>query len=71
MNGFRETVPNMLWRLPGRPYTAIVAAQAGFDALTWHELDKPKGITGLIVDNRLLQPTNQTLGGKNERIRFQ
>ena len=67
MNGFRETVPNMLWRLPGRPYTAIVAAPSGFDALTWREPNKPTNIDRLIVDKEILLPTNYTLGGKYER----
>lgn len=69
MNGFRETVPNMLWRLPGRPYTAIVAAPLGFDALTWYEPDRPQNIDGLIINQNMLRPTNQTFGGGYERYR--
>lgn len=64
MNGFAETVPNMLWRLPSRPYTAIVAAPYGFDALTWTSAEKgPEPINGIILENKTLKPTNYTLGG--------
>ena len=70
MNGFTETVPNMLWRLPGRPYTAIVAAPCGFDALTWTSAEKgPEPVNGLIIDNKIVKPTNYTLGGINDERR--
>ena len=62
MNGLSETVPNILWRLPNRPYTAIVTAPSGFDALAWFEPDKPKRIAGLSVDQKMLLPTNYTFG---------
>lgn len=64
MNGFKHTVPNMLWRLPNRPYTAIVVAHSGFDALTWHEPNKPQSIVGLLIDQKVLSPTNFTFGVK-------
>lgn len=70
MSGFRETVPNMLWRLPERPYTAIVVAPSGFDALTWYEPNKPQPLEGLLIDTDLLSPTNQTLGGDHGKIRY-
>lgn len=66
MNGFAETVPNMLWRLPNRPYSAIVAAHSGFDALTWPvSFTEPESISALIVNNEISKPTNYTLGGMN------
>ena len=33
--GLLETVPHMRWRLPQRPYVAVVVAATGFDALAW------------------------------------
>lgn len=64
--GFEETVPHMWWRLPNRPYAAIVAAFDGFDALIWHEdPHKPENVTGLRVEGQILKPTNRTLGGFN------
>jgi hypothetical protein len=61
-DGLRETVPHMWWRLPKRPYLAIVVARTGFDALLW--LDNPtipQALGGLLAGDRLLRPTNQSL----------
>jgi len=69
MTGLSETVPNMLWRLPNRPYTAIVVAPTGFDALIWSEPGKADGIECLIVDQKKLTPTNYTIGELDERSR--
>ena len=66
MMGFKETVPHMWWRLPGRPYAAIVAAYNGFDALIWHENPhQPENVTSLRVADKVFKPTNRTLGEKN------
>ncbi|PMS29880.1 hypothetical protein B0G57_14114 [Trinickia symbiotica] len=61
MEGLAETVPHMLWRLPKRPYAAIVVAPSGFDALVWtdsphrsHALDR------VFAGDRILTPTNHT-----------
>jgi len=62
--GLRETVPHMWWRLPKRPYIAIVVAPSGFDALVW--LDNPKvpnKLDGILAGERLIQPTNHSLEG--------
>ena len=64
MNGFGETVPHMWWRLPGRPYAAIVVAPNGFDSLVWQESPHtPESLTALRVDGKTLLPTGMTLGG--------
>ena len=66
MSGFKETVPHMWWRLPGRPYAAIVVAPRGFDSLVWwKDPHSPGCLTALRVDGEILQPTNITLGGKD------
>jgi hypothetical protein len=62
--GLQETVPHMWWRLPKRPYLAIVMAISGFDALVWlHNPTIPQPLDGLVAGNRLLRPTNQSLKG--------
>jgi len=64
MAGFEETVPHMWWRLPGRPYAAIVTAPNGFDALIWSKDPRtPECVTALRVGGRTLTPTGKTLGG--------
>ena len=63
-NGLRETVPHMWWRLKKRPYLAIVVANSGFDALVWLDNPKvPRPLDGLLVDGKLLEPTNNSLRG--------
>jgi hypothetical protein len=65
MNGFDETVPHMWWRLPGRPYAAIVVSPCGFDSLVWQKSPElPECLTALRVGCDLLKPTCMTLGGK-------
>lgn len=42
LRGLADAVPQLLWRLPGRPYTALVFGAADVDALTWHAADEPQ-----------------------------
>lgn len=66
MQGFEETVPHMWWRLPGRPYSAIVVAPNGFDSLVWMKSPHiPECLTALRVDGEILRPTGMTLGGSH------
>ena len=66
MNGFKETVSHMWWRLPDRPYAAIVVTPSGFDSLIWlKDPFIPECLTALRVDGEILLPTNMTLGGKH------
>ncbi|WP_019602823.1 hypothetical protein [Teredinibacter turnerae] len=66
MNGFEETVPHMWWRLPGRPYAAIVVSPRGFDSLVWQkDPNSPECLSALRVDKKVLKPTGMTLGGKH------
>ena len=61
--GLNETVPHMWWRLPRRPYIAIVVARSGFDALLWLDNPKtPQPLGCLLAGDRLLRPTNYSLG---------
>ena len=66
MNGFEETVPHIWWRLPERPYAAIVVAPCGFDSLVWlNAPHSPECLTALRVDGQILHPTKITLGGNH------
>lgn len=61
--GLRDTVPNILWRLKGRPYIAMVAAQSGFDALVWlRTADEAEPLSGVVSEGRMLKPTNISIG---------
>lgn len=35
INGFKEFVPHVRWRLKRRPYSAIVVSHGGFDGFVW------------------------------------
>jgi hypothetical protein len=62
--GLQETVPHMWWRLNKRPYLALVVTNSGFDALLWLDDAKiPRALDGLQVGERMLTPTNFSLGG--------
>ncbi len=50
--------------LKKRPYLAIVVARSGFDALVWLDNPKrPQQLDGILAGDRLLRPTNKSLGG--------
>lgn len=62
--GLRETVPHMKWRLPRRPYLAMVFADGSFDALVWFpEALAPAKLSALQLDDKELLPTNLSLRG--------
>lgn len=62
--GLRDTVPYMWWRLKKRPYFAIVVATDGFDALAWvTNPNVPQPLTAISAGDRLVHPTNNSLGG--------
>lgn len=62
--GLRETVPHMWWRLKKKPYLALVMTASGFDALVWIDNARtPTALDGLLTGDRLLKPTNYSLGG--------
>lgn len=60
--GLAEVVPHVMWRLPDRPYVALVVAPEGFDALVWHERGAPPATVDELLDaERSLRPTGYTL----------
>ena len=70
MEGLAETVPHMLWRLPKRPYVAIVVAPGGLDALVWTDgPHRPRALDRVVAGNQMLTPTNHTLRALHGRRR--
>ena len=62
LSGFETFVPYVNWRLPGRPYVAIVHAVDSFDALVWEQASAtPQTLDGIAVDGRRHVPTGHTL----------
>lgn len=61
LDGFKEFVPYVWWRLKGKPYIAIVQGKQDYDALVWLENPtSPKKIGGIITDSIVITPTNRT-----------
>jgi hypothetical protein len=61
LDGLRDLGPHMTWRLPGRPYTALVLGPDSFDALQWHPNGEVTTIDALIVDGEHLRPTGLSI----------
>ena len=58
LDGLDEVVPQMLWRLRGRPYAAIVLGADDIDALSWSHRGQPPTAPSIIVLGDLtLTPT--------------
>ena len=71
--GLAEIGPHMSWRLPGRPYVALVFGQDAFDSLYWEGPERtPRGPVDLIVSGHLLRASRQSAnswGRTNGQIR--
>jgi hypothetical protein len=62
IEGLREFVPHVRWRLQHRPYIAIVVGLSSFDALVWcDDHQTPTPLCHLDVEGKALQPTGLTL----------
>lgn len=60
--GFKDFVPHIMWRLDDRPYLAIVMNETSYDGLVWmKDPQTPQQLSGIIVGNRILEPTNLSL----------
>lgn len=60
--GLREVAPHVTWRLPGRPYVALVFGSKAFDGLFWSSPEPaPTGAVDLVVDGCLLPGTGESL----------
>lgn len=61
LEGFKEFVPHVWWRLNKKPYAAIVFSKSDFDAFIW--VDNPQQhnrLTRIDVDGQHLYPTGLT-----------
>ncbi len=59
--GLHELVPHVLWRLPGRPYVALVIAPDAFDGLVWTARHRPpERLAALRIGDRDLLPTGRS-----------
>lgn len=59
--GLAQVVPHVMFRLPNRPYAAIVVAPAGFDALIWTVPGgRSRTIDALLVGGKRMTPTGYT-----------
>jgi hypothetical protein len=61
LDGLQQLGPHMTWRLPGRPYTALVLGQDSFDALQWHPDGRVTTIDALVTDGEPTAPTGISL----------
>lgn len=61
LSGLRQWAPNVLWRLGGRPYAALVVAGSSIDGLVWTERDAvPVGPAVVERSGRSLLPTGRS-----------
>jgi Prokaryotic homologs of the JAB domain len=68
IKGFYETVPNMMWRLKGAPYAALVFAEGSFDALVWSERGcYPTSALQILTGQKTYEPTQLTYGRRHAR----
>lgn len=68
LSGLDETVPHIWWRLQERPYLALVFTDTAFDALLWWDSpNAPEALSGIMIDDELLAPTNLTLQYESTR----
>ncbi len=67
LQGLREFVPHVMWRLKGKPYAAVVVGRSGFDALVWQVASRPETLAELRVGRSVLKPTGLTLRRRDSR----
>jgi hypothetical protein len=60
IEGLRDFVPHVRWRLKNKPYAAVVVAPQSFDALFWATDGAPEPIA-LNVGGRIVLPTRKSL----------
>ncbi len=59
--GLAEIGPQVSWRLPGRPYVAVVFGRDGFDSLYWEGRERrPQGAVDLVVAGQLLLASRES-----------
>lgn len=68
--GFSDFVPHVRWRLPGRPYGALVFAANSFDGLVWLNEDVPGELNVIELESGRLQATGATLNALLSRRHY-
>ena len=59
--GLADIGPQMSWRLPGRPYIALVLGRDAFDSLYWEGRERrPRGSVDLVVAGQLLRASRES-----------
>ena len=59
--GLADIGPQLAWRLPGRPYIALVLGRTAFDSLYWEGVGRrPQGSVDLEVAGKRLHATGQS-----------
>lgn len=61
LHGLAEFAPHMLWRLPGRPYIALVMGEDSFDGLWWSSRTSFGTLAAVVVGGVTLNPTGLSL----------
>ena len=60
--GLAEVGPHVSWRLPGRPYVALVFGRDAFDSLYWEGGDKvPRGSVDIVASSTLIRATRDSI----------
>lgn len=67
LDGLQQLGPHMTWRLPGRPYTALVLGPEGFDALQWQSDGRVNTIDAFVVGGESKAPTGISLDRLDQR----
>lgn len=67
LRGFDEFVSHVLWRLPRRPYAAIVMTQESFDGLYWDDPSIPLQVGSISTESgHIMQATSLTKSNWDE-----
>lgn len=61
LDGLAELGPHMTWRLPGRPYIALVFGPDSLDALVFDPSHDVTGLDGVCIGDQVLRPTGLSL----------
>jgi hypothetical protein len=61
LRGLAEFAPHMLWRLPGRPYVALVIGHDSFDGLWWQTRNTYGTLGSVQTDTASFMPTGLSL----------
>ena len=68
LRGFEEFVPHVLWRLPSRPYCALVMTEASFDGLLWPQPGLPIAVDTIELERTRICSTGLTVRHWDEII---